>query len=130
MSYLGLDTGSIDPWFDTSAGVGFQSDGTFSVPVSAEPTNNPANTAGYPSVTDAGSLDILKWGPQLAQNLLSWDLQKTAIDKRYEATNGGLFMNGRPAMYGTRTAYGTASPGMLLALVGLGAFLLLMPKKG
>lgn len=106
----------------STVGVGPQTNGTYGVPDTAVQVNDPSNTAGYPAVTSAADTSILTKGMQFAQQLMSWDIAKTQIDRQYQATNGGLYQAGQPAVL-ARTSVGGSNL-TLLALLVVGVVLL------
>lgn len=108
--------------------IGPQADGTYNYPAAAQPTNSPVNTAGNPPITSTTALDVMKFGTGILQYMAQWDIAKTAIDKRYEATNGGLYRQGVPA--GTvRLQNGQVNPSFtMFLLIGIG--ILLLTHKG
>jgi len=103
MAYLpGFQT---DPWSSGSGDIGLgstltyadvvgpQTDGTYQIPVAAQQVNNPANSAGYSTPMSAQSAALLSQGIGVLGNLAN---SAMVLDyKKYEATNGGLFMQGR-----------------------------------
>ena len=103
---------------------GPQVDGTYNIPSTAQQTNNPSNTAGFPSLSSAGALDFLRFGVQSITD--TWKFNQVMDYKRYEATNGGVYQQGSPAA----VAAARASQGNLL-LIGLAvAGFLLLTHKG
>lgn len=112
---------------DLTASVGPQSDGTYSYPSAAQPNNQPWDTSGNANGNYAQPvLDILKFGVGVAQQQSA---QNAFYDyKRFEATNGGLFLQGRYAGVGTGgmpLRINPAKNGTLLLLIALGAILLI-----
>lgn len=82
--------------FDLGGGAGPNSDGTFNVPLAAQPTNQPWDIAGGQSGQYGSAvMDILKYGigawssTRQTQNMLDY--------RRFEATNGGTFQQGQAA---------------------------------
>lgn len=108
--------------------VGPQSNGTYGIPVTAQQRNSPQNTAGWSSSISQSTADLLKYGIGALGQL---GMAKMQVDyARAEATNGGLFYQGRPALLG-RNGLGMVSGGMnlsVLLLIAGGAWLLL--RKG
>lgn len=102
--------------------VGPQIDGSYNLPVTAQPVNNPSNTAGYPAASDSSALDILKYGVGVATD--AWKFNTMIDYKRFEATNGGIYQQGRNANV-VRNASGSLSPGFLLAAAGIVVLLVL-----
>jgi len=126
----------VDPWAgsgDLGLGeglylqdiIGPQSDGTYSYPVAAQPVNDPANTAGYSASAPAWVGGVLTQGiATLGQYLQA----KNITDyRRWEATNGGLFMQGRPA-YLRNGQPAVALPSSVITLLLLGGLLLLATR--
>jgi len=122
------DSFYVDPWagssgssIDSLLSVGPQTDGTYLLPISAQLTNNPANTAGYSSSTPSWVGDVLTKGigtlGQYFQNGQMLDY------RRYEATNGGLYRQGSPALV-SRNGQAQMNPTLLIALIVGGVFLL------
>jgi hypothetical protein len=107
------------------ADIGPQNNGTYGTPLTAQPTNNPSNTAGYPSDTPAWVGSLLTQGVGVLGNL---GMAKMQVDyRRAEATNGGLYWQGRPA-YLAGNGYGMTNQPITLStllLIGGLAFLLL-----
>jgi hypothetical protein len=118
VDYAPADWGSVGP---TTAG-------TYNVPVTAQPVNSPQNTAGYSSSISPDVAKLLSQGigvlGQLGMGKMQLDYAKA------EATNGGLFWNGRYAQIG-RNGLGIANGQInlsVLLLLGGAAWLLL--RKG
>lgn len=107
--------------------VGPQSDGTYVQPSASQPNNQPWDTSGNANGNYTKDvLDILKFGVGVAQQQSS---QNAFYDyKRFEATNGGIFLQGRFAGVGPGgmpLAVNPAKRGTLLLLLALGAILLI-----
>ena len=134
----GLDLGYLqqptDSWIsgavDTApagwgSSVGPQTDGTYAIPQTAQLSNAPQNNAGYSSSLSPMAASILQNGIGILGKL---GLSKMQIDyARAEATNGGLFWQGRPALL-SRNGYGAVNQPMnlsVLLLLAGGAWLLL-----
>ncbi len=101
---------------------GYQTDGTFVTPAAAQQVNNPANTAGYSSPMSDSTLKLLTQGISTLGTLGS---QAMMLDyRRYEATNGGLFMQG----YAANGMRATQVSPNFSALLILGAAIVLMVK--
>ena len=120
-----------DPWESNARNgnefvdVGPQPDGTYGVPSSAVQTNAPANTAGYSSQTPGWVGDVLKTGIGAVAGYFN---NANILDyRRFEATNGGLYRQGYPALI-SRNGQAQMNPTLFWALIIGGAFLLL--KKG
>jgi len=109
--YMNIGLGSSWGWSDL---VGPQTDGTQGTPVTAQQVNSPANTAGYSDVLSPQVFSLLQQGIGVAAN--SFNLSQVLDYKRYEATNGGLFMNGQGA-YGARTGVVNPNYSMLILLM-------------
>ena len=107
--------GPIDPW----GVVGPQSDGTV-MPSPTAVMSQPQDTSGgQPAGYSQTVLDIFKYG---IGTYASLQMAKQQPDyKRYEATNGGLFQQGRPANIAQANT-GGASNLMLLAMAGVVIF--------
>lgn len=104
-----------DDWESNYApDVGPQVDGTYGIPVNAQQYNSPANTAGYSSPMSQGTYNLLSQGITAATNLFALD--KMVDYKKYEATNGGLFLQGYGA-YNQRTTAVNPNVSMLLLMV-------------
>lgn len=101
-------------------GAGPNNDGTYTTPLAAQQYNKPANTAGYNSPMSQQTYGLLTQGIGVLGNLANTAMM---IDyKKYEATNGGLFMQGAGA-YGQRVATVNPNYSMLILLM-LGAVFL------
>jgi len=101
-------------------------DGTYSYPDAAQPSNQPWDsgapaTGGY----SADVLNLFKFGVN------AWSQNKARNDlldyKRFEATQGGLFRQGAPANLYT-TASGATNPAMIWAAVAIVGVLLFTAK--
>lgn len=98
-----MDETTFDPWnfsdpsMDVApwADAGYQSDGTFVTPYTAQQTNVPAGTAGYSAPMSKQTYGLLSQGLGVLGS--SINLAQVLDYKKYEATNGGLFMNGQGA---------------------------------
>ncbi len=104
--------------------VGPQVGGTYNVPASAQPNNTPWDSAGG-TVGQYGG-DVLGI---LSKGIGAWSQyqnnQQLLDYKRYEATAGGVFAQGRPNQIQTATVTARASSPMLMILLVAGAVLLL-----
>jgi len=125
-SYISGSVDTAPAGWDTP--VGPQTNGTYGIPVTAQQTNSPQNVAGYSSVITPDVAKLLSQGigvlGQLGMGKMQLDYAKA------EATNGGLFWNGRYAQIG-RNGLGMINPQMnlsVLLLIAGGAWLLL--RKG
>jgi len=110
------DTSGIFTGADAS--VGPQTDGTYSYPSNAQPNNQPWDTSGGANGNYSKDvLDVLKFG------VGTWQQAQSRSDfydyKRFEATNGGLFMQGGFAG-GLRAMPASRKPLTLAAMVLLG----------
>lgn len=107
---------------------GPQTDGTYDIPESALQVNDPSNTAGYPSSNDSDLFSILKFGVGAATDIYKFN---SGLDyKRYEATQGGIFEQGRASSV-PRIASGKISISyVLIAVAAVGVLLLLTRNKG
>jgi|JXWR01.1.fsa_nt_gb hypothetical protein len=126
--FLANDQATID-FINTDGSVGPQNDGTYSYPNTAQPNNKPWE-AGGGSTADYGSdiLGILKYGVGAFANVTA---QKNMLDyKRYEATAGGLYQQGRPAGYRPGYGYvnGAQPNNMLFWVLIIGGAVLLLKK--
>lgn len=106
--------------------VGPTNDGTYNVPTSAQPNNQPWDAAGG-TLGQYSAKDVIGL---LRDGVGIWSQNKRNnqfLDyQRYEANQGGVFTQGRP-VGGTRatvTAQASGNPTMLILLIG-GALLLL-----
>lgn len=110
-----------------TGGVGYATDGTFTVP-SVAVTAAPVDAGGGPAGNYGGAvLDIFKMGVGV------WNQQqqqKAMLDyKRYEATQYGAFMQGQPALaFGRNGQVLGSSSGITLLVLGFAAILLLKGK--
>lgn len=109
----------------TSYDVGPQSDGTYEIPSSAQPTNTAWDAGGGTTGDYRGALDILRLGigavSQYKKNSQFLDYQ------RYEATQGGLFPQGRPnaqMVQGQASVSAFGNPMMLMLMAGFAILLL------
>lgn len=107
-------------------GIGPSTDGTYGIPTTAQPNNDPSNTAGFPSITSGSALDILKFGVSAITD--SWKFGQVLDYKRFEATNGGVFAQGKPANIAT-PSNGAAGSNFLLAGLLLVGFLIFTQHK-
>jgi hypothetical protein len=115
-----------DPLIDDAwSSVGPGLDGTWTVPEAAQQTNDPSNTAGFPSITSQSALDVLKYG--VATITDTWKFSQMLDYKRFEATNGGTFAQGRPATIAA-SSNGKAGSQFMLAGLLLVAFLIYTHK--
>lgn len=114
----------INDWsFDTT---GPQTDGTWNIPDAATAVIPTDAGGGPPANYSSGVLDFFKFGVGAWQQDQQ---QQRMIDyKRFEATNGGLYQQGQPAIF-NRAAGGGISPNVLLA-GGLIVAVVLMTRKG
>lgn len=116
--YDGIDYGTGSSFFDGA--VGPQTDGTYSIPTAAQQVNNPANTAGNSTPMDKQSAALLSQGLGVLGNLANTAM---VMDyRKYEATNGGLFMQGR-AINGVPVTQMRPNYSGLLLLAGIVIFL-------
>lgn len=100
---------------------GPQTDGTYSYPSAAIQTNDPSNTAGYSASTPAWVGDVLKSGVGV---LGQYFQQGQMLDyRRFEATAGGLYRQGYPALL-SRNGQAQVNSPLLIALILGGVFLL------
>lgn len=108
------------------SGVGPQIDGTYGVPVAAQQTNNPQNTAGYSSSISPQVASLLSQGIGTLGKL---GLGAMQLDyARAEATNGGLYYQGRYAGI-PRNGYGQVNQPMNLSvLLLIGGLVYLLSK--
>lgn len=114
---LGLDI--------TSADIGYQDNGTFVTPDAATPVNSPQNTAGYSSSISPQVAMLLSQGIGTLGKLGMGAMQMDYA--RAEATNGGLYYQGRYAGL-ARNGNGQVNQPMnlsVLLLIGGLAYLLL-----
>lgn len=107
--------------------IGPQNDGTYVQPSAAQPNNQPWDTSGNAAGNYSRDvLDVLKFGVGVWQQN---DARNQFYDyKRFEATNGGLFLQGRFAGVGTGgmpLAINPAKSQTLLLLMALGVILLI-----
>lgn len=103
--------------------VGPQTNGTYVYPGAAQPLNQPWDS-GAPS-TGAYSpavLDLFKTGIQAVSS--AYQTNQLIDYKKYEATQGGLFRQGAPAIF-ANGATGTNGSGMLMLLLIVGGIVLL-----
>lgn len=108
------------------ASVGPQNNGTYEIPVNAQQVNLPQNTAGYSSVTPDWVGKILSQG---IGALTQVKMAQAQIDyRRAEATNGGLFFQGRPAYLARNGAGQVGQPVNLSALLMIGGLLWFLSK--
>lgn len=105
----------VAPWADA----GYQSDGTFVTPWTAQQTNSPANTAGYSSPMSKETYGLLSQGIGVLGS--SINLAQMLDYKKYEATNGGLFLNGQ-GTYGRQVVNPNYS---MLILLMMGAIFIM-----
>lgn len=111
---------TFDPWdfdsatIDVAPWAGPQSDGTYVTPTTAQQINSPANTAGFGSPMSAQTYGLLTQGINGAVNLLALD--KMVDYRKYEATNGGLFMQGQGAYMMNRSG-SVLNPNMTMMLL-------------
>lgn len=118
-----LDYAAGDPYYTES--VGPQSDGTYTYPASYGTLQPVDAGGGAPANYSTAVLDVFKYG------VGAWAQYKTneqLLDyRRWEATNFGTTMQGRPAVGVGVTANGNGG-GMLL-LLGAAVVLVLVLKK-
>lgn len=107
--------------------VGPTNNGTYNVPSSAQPSNTPWDAAGG-TLGQYSAKDVIGL---LRDGIGAWSQNKRNnqfLDyQRYEATQGGIYQQGRPNAYPTSavvTARASGNPVMLILLIG-GAMLLL-----
>lgn len=117
-------------WEDNITGtydlpVGPQSDGTSITPGTAIIPGPVDAGGGMPASYTKDILDVFKFGVSAyGQN----QQQKNLLDyKRFEATQAGLWMQGRPALFSQSAQGGTGNLVILAALV-IGAVVLLQEK--
>ncbi len=122
-----LDDLMLDPSLDTVNlydVYGPQSDGTWTTPPAAQPTNSPANTAGYGSGMSDATFRLLSQGIGAAGQ--AFNLAQHINYRRWEATNGGLYAQGQTAGIRPRLPNGTVNPSYsLLVLMVIGGAILL-----
>ena len=108
--------------------IGPQTDGTYDIPATALQVNDPSNTAGYPSSSDDNLFSILKYGVGAATDVFKF---KSGLDyKRFEATQGGLFEQGRTSVLPRIATGGISTNYILIAAAAVGLFLLLTHRNG
>lgn len=106
--------------------IGPQTGGTYNIPESAQQNNLPYDTPG--GVVGRYGSDVLGI---LSQGIGVWSQyqrNKQFIDyQRYEATNGGIFMQGRPAgqMQAAGSVQVRGNNNMMLLVLGVGLFLMM-----
>lgn len=105
--------------------VGPQDNGTYQLPDAAQPNNRPWDSGGGVTGGYGDSvLDVLKLG------VGAWSANKSRNDlldyKRYEATAGGVFQQGKPAA--AQVAPRAAGMGGLLPLLLIGLVVVLVVK--
>lgn len=108
---------------DWSLMPGPQSDGTYVTPSTAQQINNPANTAGNSSPMSTQTYNLLTQGINGAFNLAA--LSQMVDYRKYEATNGGLFMQGQGA-YLPRAGAPVLNPNMTMMLLLFAGVVFLM----
>ncbi|AXS79861.1 hypothetical protein [Dechloromonas sp. HYN0024] len=109
----------------TVADIGPQDNGTYGIPLAAQPANDPQNTAGYSSSISPQVAGLLSQGIGAMTRLGMGAMQLDYA--RAEATNGGLYYQGRYAGI-PRNGYGQVNQPMNLSvilLIGALAYLLL-----
>lgn len=103
---------------DIPATVGPQSDGTYAYPGAAQPANQPWDVGGTASGNYSQQvLDVLKFGVGVWQQ--DQARQEFYDYRRFEATNGGLFMQGRQALPLTVQRGKSSQVLLWLALLGI-----------
>jgi hypothetical protein len=107
-------------------GVGPTDNGTYNVPSAAQPVNQQWDTGGGTLGQYSGDVFSI-----LSQGIGAWSQyqgnQQLLDYKRFEATQGGVFMQGSPTqvpLAGTVTARATISPLMLMLIAGAAVLLL------
>lgn len=116
-------------WYDNTtgeySGVGPQSDGT-NIPADASITPSPVDAGGgVPASYSKDILDVFKYGVGAYTSQQNY---KNMLDyKRYEATQGGLYMQGRPTVF-SQAANGGSGSLVILAAIVIGAVVLLQNK--
>lgn len=98
----------------TNFDIGYNNDGTFNTPISAQQTNNPQNTAGYSSTISPAVANLLSQGIGTLGKLGMGAMQLDYA--RAEATNGGLYYQGRYAGL-ARNGYGQINQPINLSVV-------------
>lgn len=117
---------SVGPDYIDNGNVGPQTGGTYDIPATAQQSNLPWDTPG--AVRGQYGSDVLGI---LSQGIGVWSQYAQTnqmLDyRRYEATNGGVYAQGRPAgqMAATGRVQVSGNSNMLLLLLIGGAFLLL-----
>lgn len=102
--------------------IGPQTDGTYNVPAASQQVNSPQNTAGYSTATPDWVKNVLTQGIGVLGQYVN---TKQAIDyKKWESTNGGLFLQGMNAGLYQRQAIPTNPRTSLALLILLGLFLI------
>lgn len=110
----------VDPAFT----VGAQPDGTYAFPQAAQPVNNPSNTAGYSSLTPDWVGNVLTQGVGVLGQYFS---NEQMLDyRRFEATNGGMYQQGRPALLSQNSKSNMNT--ILIIALAFGAVFLLVKK--
>lgn len=107
-------------WLDDDGGMsgyGPSTDGTYSIPTSAQPVNLPSNTAGFPSFTGQDALDVLKYGVGVISD--SWKFSELLDYKRFEATKGGVYQQGQYAN-GAAVRFSGSNPLLMAGVLLLG----------
>lgn len=125
MSFV-FDNGNLVDQSTIFDNVGGQVDGTFVVPSTADQINDPSNTAGYPASSSNTALDVLKYGVGAITD--SWKFAQNLDYKRFEATQGGVFQQGKYAISASVPA-GKVTNTFLFAGIALAIFLF-ATKKG
>lgn len=121
------DYSNPDPW-GLFAGVGVQTDGT-NLPSFQSTIPNPVDAAGgAPADYGSSVLDIFKFG------IGAWSQSNQQAQlleyKRFEATNGGLYQQGKTAALPSAAKNGGLSQTTVLAIGAVILFMVLTHKGG
>jgi hypothetical protein len=114
-------------WDEEFSNIGPNSDGTYSVPTAAQPSNRPWDTGGgtlgnYSSDVISILRDGIGAWSQYQRNNQFLDYQ------RYEATQGGVYRQGYPAQGAVTVAAGTNLSPTLMLMMGAVVVVLLLRK--
>lgn len=124
LDWLGTGNGASPTLADV---IGPQTDGTNTPSPTAATIPKPTDTAGgSPANYTQAVLDIFKFG--VGQYSATVQQQNMLDYKRYEATNGGLFQQGKSATLPAAAAGGKTSGLVLMAVGALVVFALLTHK--
>jgi hypothetical protein len=118
-----LDSQVGDPYYTDSVGsIGPQTDGTYSTPVVSNAVT-PYDAGGGPAANYGPQvIDFFKWG---TATVLNQKNQVAQLDyKRWEATQAGLYQQGRPANMYTNANGGPTGQLIMFALIIGGVILL------